>query len=506
MTTEAGTAATAAVVAAVATVSGAPVATDAQAASADPPTVPAAADATLPSTSDSGGAEWLVLTDHRGREPRRPGDPPSLRRVLLQFCAAAAIVVTIVGIAGAVISERTAERQSVHMAAQITDAIATAAVQPVLTSKLISDPTSQAPVLDPIVRSIKSTSLVRVKIWSPEGKILYSDQKDLVGMAFQLDDEAEQSFLQLRTQASISDLHRPENRDEVGFGKLLEVYRPVWTQNGRILLLETYFTYDSVTESSRGLWRGFVGIMLSSLVAVLVLLLPLLWTLGVRSRRAQAQREALMQRALDASSEERKRIAGNLHDGVVQDLVAASFAVAAVAEQATAAGEHQRAARLGAAASAVRSSIGGLRSLLVDIYPANLRSAGLPAALRDLVATMSGRTVTVELDIEPGVTEHLSTTAQEAIFRVAQECLRNVVKHSGASVVSISVTRHARDVRLEIADDGRGFDIGERLADPEHGHIGLQLISDMASTAGARLQVCTREGDGTIVRMDVPPQ
>jgi two-component system NarL family sensor kinase len=244
--------------------------------------------------------------------------------------------------------------------------------------------------------------------------------------------------------------------------------------------------------------------MLSSLAAVLVLLLPLLWTLVHRARRAQAQRELFMQRALDASGEERKRIAGNLHDGVVQDLVAASFAVAAEAEQAATDGNHDRSARLSGTAATVRSAIGGLRSLLVDIYPPNLRSAGLAAALRDLVGTTNGRTISVYLDIEPGVAEGLAVDAQEAIFRVAQECLRNTVKHSGASSVCISLFGDGDVVRLQLVDDGRGFDLDRTLDQPAEGHLGLRLIADVAASAGARLDVLTRPGDGTTIRMEVP--
>ena len=123
----------------------------------------------------------------------------------------------------------------------------------------------------------------------------------------------------------------------------------------------------------------------------MVLLLPILWRLLDRLKRAQAQREALLQRAVDASTEERRRIAGALHDGVVQDLAATSFAVAGAAERAVALGQPRLAGELHTAAGTVRTSIGGLRSLLVDIYPPSLATAGLAAALTDLASSLRSR-------------------------------------------------------------------------------------------------------------------
>jgi len=312
--------------------------------------------------------------------------------VVIQLGAAAIVVLCLVAIAGSIVSRRTAESQSVHEAAELTDVLGASVVQPVLTDAMANNPAAASAALDGVVRSrVLSDSVVRVKVWTPQGRIIYSDESRLVGMSFPLDDSALAVLATPQTRAEVSDLGAPENRFERSQGKLLEVYRPVWTPSGAPLLFETYFRYDTVKDRASELWRGFVGIMLSSLGVIFVLLLPLVWTLFAKIRRGQAQREALMQRALDASLEERQRIAATLHDGAVQELAAASFAVAGGAETAASRGDAALAAELRDAAGAVRTSMGGLRSLLVDIYPPALRSAGLPAALRDLVATMAGR-------------------------------------------------------------------------------------------------------------------
>ncbi len=137
-------------------------------------------------------------------------------------------------------------------------------------------------------------------------------------------------------------------------------------------------------------------------------MIPLVWTLVARARRAHRQREAMLQRAMDASLDERRRIAATLHDGVVQELAAASFAVAGSAQDAAARGDHDLAERLRVAGDAVRSSIGGMRSLLVDIYPPSLKAAGLVPALRDLAATAR---MPVELDVDEDLAQRLPADA-----------------------------------------------------------------------------------------------
>jgi len=422
--------------------------------------------------------------------------------VVIQLGAAAIVVLCLVAIAGSIVSRRTAESQSVHEAAELTDVLGASVVQPVLTDAMANNPAAASAALDGVVRSrVLSDSVVRVKVWTPQGRIIYSDESRLVGMSFPLDDSALAVLATPQTRAEVSDLRAPENRFERSQGKLLEVYRPVWTPSGAPLLFETYFRYDTVKDRASELWRGFVGIMLSSLGVIFVLLLPLVWTLFAKIRRGQAQREALMQRALDASLDERQRIAATLHDGAVQELAAASFAVAGGAETAASRGDAALAAELRDAAGAVRTSMGGLRSLLVDIYPPALRSAGLPAALRDLVATMAGRGPAVVLDVDDDAAAALLPDEQEAVFRIAQELLRNVVHHARAEHVSVSLKRQGASVQLTVADDGAGFDPSQTATGD---HFGLRLITDLATATGADLRVRTAPGHGTTWRLSVP--
>jgi two-component system NarL family sensor kinase len=443
---------------------------------------------------------WVVLASADAPSSRRE-QPVKFRRVVLQLAIAVGLVVALVAIVGSIVSRQTAERQAVHDAAQMTDLLAQSAVQPAVTDAMLTDEALAIRVLGPIVKEqVKIGSVARVKIWTPSGRILFSDEKRLIGRVFALDDEAQSSLRTPSTEASVTDLNRPENVYERSSGRLLEVYRPIWTPSGEPLLFEAYYPYGVVTSRANDLWRGFSGILLSSLAAVFVLLLPVAWALVGRTRRAQRSREQLMQRALDASDDERRRIAATLHDGAVQQLAATSFAVAGAAERAEANGDTAEAHRLRESAATVRTTLGSMRSLLVDIYPPSLRSAGLAAALRDLTTSVAGHDVEVTLDVDDAVAEALPPEEQEAIFRVAQESLRNSAKHARPSRVDISLTRRDGAARLEITDDGAGFPVS--AGSPE-GHFGLTLMTDVAEQIGARLAIASAPGAGTRVQLDV---
>lgn len=341
---------------------------------------------------------------------------------------------------------------------------------------------------------------VRVKIWSPDGVVLYSDEPELIGQQFTLGADQRAVLTVPATVAEVSDLTASENTFEGSQGRLVEVYRPVWTPSGSPVLFETYTTYASVTARTGNLWRGFGGTIISSLLLFVVLITPLLWTLIDRLRRGREARELLLQRALDASLEERQRIAADLHDGVVQELVAASLLVAGARGSAEGAAADQ----LATAAGAVRSSVSSLRTLLVDIYPPNLESAGLAAALDDLAATVRGRGLAATITLDPEATETLSTEQQRFIYRTTQECLRNVVKHADAETVDVTLSKEPSDVVLEIIDDGVGMtdDVVDGASEP--GHFGLRLLSDLAAEHHATLSVATAEGRGTAWRVEIP--
>ncbi len=439
-------------------------------------------------------------------EPLRPW------RVFGQIVAGALVVIFLVAVVGGVASRRFGETDSVNDAAMAANLLAVAAAQPAVSEALlVSDPSAVA-AMDKVVRErVLSPSIVRVKIWDAAGRIIYSDASALIGQQFLLGEE-ERSLLAhpltsgprpaAQTRADVSDLMAPENHLERDQGRLLEVYRPIWTPAGRPLLFEIYAPYGEVAARTGQLWGGLAGVTVISLLLLVLLMLPILWTLLNRLSRSQAQREALLQRATDASTQERRRLAGAVDDGVVQDLAGASYAVAAGAARAQTLGKPELADQLRMAAATVRTSIGGLRSLLLDIDPASLATAGLQGALTDLVSTLRSRGMAVTLDLDPQT--GLDAAGDRLVFRVASECIANIAKHAAAMSVQVYLKRRERHALLTIIDDGVGFDAAGLLAHPSQGHSGLGVLRDVVADSGAELLLSSRPGAGTRWQLTIP--
>jgi signal transduction histidine kinase len=206
----------------------------------------------------------------------------------------------------------------------------------------------------------------------------------------------------------------------------------------------------------------------------------------------------LLRHALDASDAERRRIASDLHDGVVQDLTGVSLALAA----------QGRSDSIGRqevleASSSIRASIKSLRSLLVEIYPPNLQQEGLQSAIGDLLSGLAARGVETRLDADLDETA-VDTESAALVYRAAQEALRNVATHSAAAHVRVTLDIADGSVRLVVDDDGRGFStdtLDERVAD---GHVGLRSLAGLVADLGGELNVRSAPGEGTRVDVSVP--
>lgn len=458
----------------------------------------------VPEGTERDSPPWVTVTAGVVVPPERP---VRRSRVLLQVLIGAVVVIVAVGVVGTLASRNLAEAEAVNDASRTADLLAEAVVQPALLDGATTGQAAAMAKIDAAVRAhvLDDAEIVRVKLWSPDGVIVYSDEARLIGQQFALGEDEREVFTAPQLHAEVSDLDAPENVYERGSGPMLEVYRPVWTPAGNPMLFEIYFRYDDVRDRSTALFRGFGGVLLTSILLLVVLLIPVLWRLLDRLREGQGQRERLLQKALDASEEERRRIAGTLHDGVVQDLVGVSYLLTGAAQRAAATGNEDSAVpeMLEQASGTVRSGIGSLRSLLVDIYPPSLESAGVIAALEDLAGTARSRNLQVDTILEncPG----LDVDGERLVYRVARECLLNSVRHSDAGSMRITLRPSGDSVALlEIVDDGKGFDVLATLRHAPTGHFGLAVMADTVASAGAELQFRAAPGAGTAVRLRIP--
>jgi two-component system, NarL family, sensor kinase len=423
-------------------------------------------------------------------------------RPVAQFAVIGLAAVVIVGLATLAASRRVGQREAITDARTTTLIKAKGLVEPLITNTLAAgDPAAVAVVGDVIEHQVVDSSLVRVKIWTETGTIVYSNDHRLQGANYPLGADEINALRQDLIKADVSDLTKPENRDERVFGKLLEVYLPIHSPNGKPLLFEAYYRYSAVSASGNRIWGSFAPVALGSLIVLELLQVPLAWSLAVRLRLRQRERESLLQRALDASDVERRRIASDLHDGVVQDLVGVAFALAGAArDPGVLPGP---AGVLDAAAESVRSTITGLRSALVDIYPPDLVEHGLSAALGDLAGDASTNGLAVSFDPSE-LPDRLSGPVAGLLYGAVRETLRNVTLHADASLATVRAGGDGANVWVEVADDGSGFDPDILEARAAEGHLGLKGLQGVVRDAGGSLRVASEPGGGTTVRVEVP--
>lgn len=420
-----------------------------------------------------------------------------LSNPVAQFLAAGLVTLVTVVLVTSALSRQAADEEAVADARALTQVLGRSVAQPEIPAGLVD---GDAAAIDRLDRTVLDRLLVgdvrRIKVWAADGTVLYSDRTELIGAVYPLGDDELDVIADGGTDAEISDLTRPENRYERRLGgDLLEVYTRIRSPEGDPLLFEAYFTADELGEQRAAVLDRFLPITIGALAALVALATPLMLLLNRRLSRAARERERLLEAAVRASDAERLRIARDLHDGVVQDLAGASMALSTLAARS----EGRVAEELQDVGRSLRVSMRSLRSLLVEIYPPDLHTAGLAAALQDLVAPLAAAGVRVDADVSGD--EHASDAAVALVWRVAQEAVRNVARHARASRMSLTVRRDGAALVLEVVDDGVGFDPGATSGD---GHYGLRAAGSLVREHGGSMEVESAPGSGTMVRVEVP--
>jgi signal transduction histidine kinase len=415
----------------------------------------------------------------------------------MKFALAGLAAVVLLGVVAAAEMRHLTRDEAIRQAQDTTRLAGEGIVEPALGPGVISGDPAAIARLDHTIRGrVLRDPVVRVKIWTSDGRIIYSDEPRLIGRRYPLGADESKALRNGTSDAEVSDLSRPENRFERAHKKLLEVYKPIRGPGRVPLLFESYSSFSSIAASGTRQWQALAPALIGALVLLWLATLPIAYSMARRLRARQDEREQLLQRAIDAQDLERRRIAGALHDDVVQDLAGLGFSLSAAAARDSGNGTSRI---LQDAADQARQTMRKLRSTLVDIYPPRLRSAGLQAAIDDLTAPLvSGGT---RVDTHIPSTSKLSPQTEALLFRAVQEALRNVAKHAHADNVDVSVTIGRDRAHATVSDDGRGFDLA---AAPAENHMGLRVLHDIARDAGGDVRVESAPGEGTRLTLEVP--
>jgi len=218
--------------------------------------------------------------------------------------------------------------------------------------------------------------------------------------------------------------------------------------------------------------------------------------------------ENFVEQVIEAQELERRRLAGDIHDGISQRLVTLSYRLDAAAQAAQVGERAALTEQLDRARELAQLTLQEARAAISGLRPPVLDDLGLSGGLASLARSIPQ--VEIDLKIRTDLADtRLPDHIELALYRIAQECLQNVVKHARATRAQLTFALdrgdHGEVARLEIIDDGIGFDTLEHpLGSDEMGGYGLLSMAERAEIVGGRLNIRSRPGTGTAVTATIP--
>ena len=215
-------------------------------------------------------------------------------------------------------------------------------------------------------------------------------------------------------------------------------------------------------------------------------------------RQTDEERRLLLSRLVRAQEEERRSIAGDIHDDSIQVLTALGLRLDMLSRHLTTTEQRSAIEQL---QETLTQAMGRLRNLLFELRPPTLDREGLISALKsnlELMKTESGTHYELvdRLEREP------PSQTRSIAYRIAQEALANARKHSGATRIEVEAESRDGGWLVRVTDDGKGFDVDGFQAPP--GHLGLTAMRERAEIAGGWCEVESVQGEGTTVRFWLP--
>lgn len=431
-------------------------------------------------------------------------DPRSERRLALyaalspvqRFVVLSVLALLGVALATVLIAERIARHQALDEARAQGAGVASRLAAPLVDEAVRRHAAGSTDQLDLVMANrMADGSLTHYKIWDEQGRVIWADQKQLVGRRFDLEPGVAALFGTRQVMAEVSDLTAAENVEEHGEDELLEVYAGTFDADGRPLVFEAYFPVDQMDEDAHTLVVAFVPLVVGALTFFLAVMLSLAVSMSRRVEKAQLEKSRATRRALLASEVERRRIAEQLHDGVIQDLAGLGYALPSVTRELRDDGDLAASrSMIEHATDLIQHDTAMLRSLMTDIYPPDLREEGLRVAVERMVRAQAREgQFEVHLSIRPELV--ISHDAGRLAYRVVREGLLNVVKHANAGYVSVEIAPGLPDqVVVRIVDDGQGSSAS--AGGRSEGHLGLQLLRDTLDDFGGHLELSPGDPTG----------
>lgn len=436
---------------------------------------------------------------------------------MVRFAIASLAVFVVVGVALHVLlsrdARRRAEDEAMAHALFVTRAILERELEPADVRAPVTGERYEE-LLEFVERRVLTGGAVRLKVWRPDGTVVFSDERRLVGVRFPEEEPEIAEVLREGPVGELTDLSAGENLYERGLAdRLHATYAPLRVGGSRVptAVAELYQDYaPTAAEAAQTLARQDI-VLVAGLALLYVVLLPLVGNAGATLRRQTTdltrshdelaalldERRDLISRLVRAQEEERVRIAEDIHDDSIQSVTAVALRLDGLRSRID---DPEALARLDRIEESVRGALHRMRKLMFELRPPSLDDSGLAAAFR----TYLGRTKAdegLEFSVESTLPEEPPLDLRTIAYRIGQEALANVRKHARATRVDVRIEPADGGFRLTLTDDGVG------MAGPPPDlvdHFGVLGMRERAAAAGGWCRVAGTPGGGTVVEAWLP--
>ncbi len=370
---------------------------------------------------------------------------------------------------------------------------------------------------------------VAFKIWSRDGRVIYSINPSLIGRQFPVGDHLAAAFAG-DVRAKISTLDEPENEYErQRWSRLIETYAPIRAEHGGsiVAVAEFYQRTEELQDEVRAAqWRSWLMVV----VATLAMYLLLAGLVGRASRTIMTQQGELRGKvsqlqALLAQNQELhgrvsraagratalnerylRRISADLHDGLAQDVSLALLRLEAQVARVRPPGQNAGGGQpvnkdFETVESALQSALAELRAISAGLRLPELKNLTPAATAQRAVHNYqrkTGRAVTLALQDLP---HKVPLPVKITLYRLLQESLTNSFRHAAATEQRVDIAHIAGQLDIQISDNGQGFDAHTVLSDE---HLGLAVMRERVEILGGTFVVDSETGRGTAVRVRLP--
>lgn len=423
----------------------------------------------------------------------------ALSRALVRFAAAVALAALLVGVGSVLVADLVSHELALREARNRGQAFARVAGGPLVSERVLAGDQAAVAEFSRVMRNrLEDPSMAHIKVWERGGRVLWADEPSLQGRTFALETPVAALFGTRDVVAEVSPLTKQENVARAGSGALYEVYAGARAADGTPIVVESIWSHDRIADDTSAILVRVLPLPIGALALLLAAVVPLAITLARRVERAQAESRRSLQHALAAADLERRRLARDLHDGVMQDVSGAGYVLsAALRTLPPQDGAHRLVDQGGAL---VREASQQLRSMLAEIYPADVVRDGLADAVRVLGDRLAAAGVEVHVEVDDDCRGGLAPEIAQTCYRIVREGLRNVQRHAQADQAQVRVVCVGPDVTVRVCDDGRGL----VARDPGEGHLGLRLLRDAVADLGGTLTVEPATAGGTVLTAVLP--